>query len=95
MPSSLSSHIYSTSVRPLSSCTRRSQERNSFSLYVLSSESMGEEWRTLTKPSRGFPPTRWVGESGVIRSGCSVSSFLSWSISLSNSASLISGSSST
>ena len=26
---------------------------------------MGELWRTLTKPSRGLPPTRWVGESGV------------------------------
>ena len=25
---------------------------------------MGELWRTLTNPSRGLPPTRWVGESG-------------------------------
>ena len=26
----------------------------------------------MRKPSRGLPPTRWVGESGVISSGCSV-----------------------
>ena len=32
---------------------------------------MGEECATLTKPSRGLPPTRCVGESGVISSGCS------------------------
>ena len=32
---------------------------------------MGEECRTLTNPSRGLPPTRCVGESGVISDGCS------------------------
>jgi hypothetical protein len=30
---------------------------------------MGELWRTLTKPSRGLPPTRCVGESGAASSG--------------------------
>ena len=30
---------------------------------------MGELCRTLTKPSRGLPPTRCVGESGVASSG--------------------------
>ena len=30
---------------------------------------MGLECGTLTNPSRGFPPTRWVGESGVIKLG--------------------------
>ena len=34
---------------------------------------MGREWATLWKPSAGLPPTRWVGESGVMRSGCSAS----------------------
>ena len=35
---------------------------------------MGELCSTLTKPSRGLPPTRCVGESGVASSGCSASS---------------------
>ena len=30
---------------------------------------MGELCATLTKPSRGLPPTRWVGESGVEQLG--------------------------
>ena len=33
------------------------------------SESIGEECGSLVKPSRGAPPTRWVGESGVTSSG--------------------------
>ena len=33
---------------------------------------MGELCGTLTKPSRGLPPTRCVGESGVASSGCCV-----------------------
>ncbi len=32
---------------------------------------MGEECGTLTNPSRGLPPTRCVGESGVMSEGCS------------------------
>ena len=47
--------------------------------------------RTLTKPSRGLPPTRRVGESGVASSGCSVSSSCSRRIRTSYSASEISG----
>ena len=30
---------------------------------------MARAWRTVWKPSRGAPPTRWLGESGVISSG--------------------------
>ena len=37
---------------------------------------MGELCGTLTKPSRGLPPTRWVGESGVTSSGWSRFEFL-------------------
>ena len=32
-------------------------------------DSRGTRWTTCWKASRAFPPTRWVGESGVIHSG--------------------------
>ena len=37
---------------------------------------MGELCRTLTKPSRGLPPTRCVGESGDARLGMPLFQFL-------------------
>ncbi len=43
------------------------------SLSALSRLSIGELCGTLTNPSRGWPPTRWVGESGVRSSGCASS----------------------
>ena len=53
--------------------------------YVFSSESMGGLWNTGSNPACGAPPTRWVGELGEARSGCSRSSrwssFISWSYS--------------
>ena len=58
-------------------------------------------WATLraryyySKASDGGAPTRCVGESGVISSGCASSSAMSSRISASNSASLMTGSSST
>ena len=50
---------------------------------------------TTPKASMGAAPTRCVGDSGVISSGCSSSSLLSSAISASYSASEISGLSST
>ena len=70
---------------------RRSQSRSSASLVVLASESIGVECRTLANWPLTWPPTRWVGESGVISSGCLDSSSISSSIRRSNSASVISG----
>jgi len=64
-------------------------------LFPEKSESMGDECCTFTKPSRGLPPTRCVGESGVTSSGCSASSAFSSLTRRSYSASEISGSSST
>ena len=57
---------------PSRSRTRRSKSRSSPSLSALSRLSMGELWGTLTKPSRGLPPTRWLGESGVTSRGAAL-----------------------
>jgi hypothetical protein len=56
---------------------------------------MGRECGTLANPSFGLPPTRCVGEAGVIHSGWRASISRSSRMSASNSASEISGSSST
>ena len=61
--------------------------------YVLSRLIIAGECRRVSKPLRGAPPTRCVGESGVISSGCADSSCLSSSIIRSNLTSEISGSS--
>jgi hypothetical protein len=37
---------------------------------TLSSDSIGTSWRIWLKAASGAAPTRWVGESGVISSGC-------------------------
>ena len=59
---------------------RRSQSRSSASLVVLASESIGVECCTLANWPLTCPPTRWVGESGVISSGYFDSNSISWSI---------------
>ncbi len=64
---------------------------SSLSSCMSSMESMGTRCCFCSKPSSGVPPTRWVGESGVMRSGWRASSFLSLSSSWSNSWSDISG----
>ena len=61
---------------PSKSRTRPSKSRSSPSFSALSRLSIGDECATLTKPSRGLPPTRWVGESSVTNSGCAASSAL-------------------
>ena len=37
----------------------------------MSSESIGMRWRTCANAATGAPPTRWVGDSGTTREGCS------------------------
>ncbi len=46
--------------------TRSSKARSSSSEYALSRLSIGSAWVTLSKPKATRPPTRCVGESGVI-----------------------------
>lgn len=64
---------------------------SSLSSCMSSMESMGTRCCFCSNPSSGAPPTRWVGESGLMSSGWRASSFLSLSSSWSNSASEISG----
>ena len=58
----MSSRLSRFSSRPV-------QAWNSSTPRALPSESIGSRWRTWTKRSPGRPPTRWVGESGVISAG--------------------------
>jgi hypothetical protein len=41
------------------------------SLNTLSRDSIGTGWRIDANPAMAAPPTRWVGDSGVTRSGYS------------------------
>ena len=93
-PSSFSSqHQVTFSLFFRRSCTRLLKARKLSSSKTLSSDSIGTSWRIWLKAASGAAPTRWVGESGVISSGCLVSSSRSSRISLSYSASGISGAS--
>ena len=53
--------------------SRCSQASNSGPDTALSKEKSGRRWRTGENRSETGAPTRWVGESRVTRSGCSVS----------------------
>ena len=53
---------------------RATHARSSSSLRAFASEYIGCGWSTLLSEETGVAPTRWVGESGVTRSGCSASS---------------------
>ena len=68
-PSIFGSRTYSTVSPGNSLRTRLSNSRSSSMLYVLSSDIIGTAWRTGLNSLSGWPPTRWVGESGVTRSG--------------------------
>ena len=84
----------STLEKPLSWANTELVDRSSAPL-AFSRESMGISWAARGKASCGVPPTRWVGESGVTNSGCAASSSRSSRMSASNSASLMTGASST
>ena len=93
-PSIFSSQQYTTSP-PTAARTRLSKARISASSNAFCRLSMGERWRTFANCSEATPPTRCVGESAVMRSGRSSSMRRRSRISASNSASEISGWSST
>ena len=90
-PSILGSATYERGVSPSCRRTRTSNSRTSSSLYVFSRLNIGSLWVTDGNSERGAPPTRWVGESGVMSSGCAASRSLSSRSSASNSWSVISG----
>ena len=93
-PSSFSSqHQLRASVCFRRSWTRLLKARKLPSSKTLSSDSMGTSWRTWLKKASGAAPTRWVGESGVIKSGRCASSSRSSRIKRSYSASGTSGAS--
>ena len=92
-PSIFSSHTRSNSASSIRFFERRYQASNSSRLKALPKLNMGCVCCTWVKPSDGASPTRWVGESVVISSGCCSSSWRSFRISRSYSPSVISGSS--
>ena len=74
---------------------RSSQARSSSSLRALANESIGSRCGAGANRASALPPTLWVGESGVRRSGLAASSSRSSEIRASYSESETSGSSST
>jgi hypothetical protein len=74
---------------------RWTHARSSSSSRAFASDSIGWRCSTGSNLESGRPPTRWVGESGVSKSGCSASIARSSPISASYSSSPISGSSRT
>ena len=67
----------------VASYARDAHLRRSAASYVLSIENIGRACATVRKPSIGSPPTRCVGLSGVMSSGCAASSSFSCARSLS------------
>ncbi len=90
-PSIFGSQTIAKSLRSMMFDARLCQARRSSPLNALASESSGTRCSTTPNVSTGAPPTRCVGESGVISSGCRASISRSSTMSLSNSASEISG----
>ena len=74
---------------------RATHARSSSSERALASDSIGAGWGTFSSLETGSAPTRWVGESGVSRSGCSASIRRSSSSSASYASSPMTGSSRT
>ncbi len=74
---------------------RESNSVNSSMLYVFPNDNIGYLWVTVLNFLVISPPTLWVGESGLTRSGNCFSRYSSSLMSISNSKSLIRGSSST
>src|SRR6266581_4834121 len=72
--------IFTSSVYPAertsgsSRAFRSSHSASSTSVKALASDSMGTRWRCFRNCCAGSAPTRWVGLSGVRRSGCLASS---------------------
>ena len=93
-PSIFSSHTKRAGAPARPRSTRAPQARSSASPKALSRLIIGTRWRTGANVAETAPDTRWVGESGVTRAGYCSSKPCSSRTSASNSASLISGSSS-